>query len=225
MAKWDGGAYAETVVNGRKEDGTDVHSVNRRVMHLNTRDNAKTGIYALLYGAGDYKLGTIVYDDFTDDQRRAFNAKYRTKKQRDGALRRLGGELRARMMEGLPAFGALVEAVKKAVKERGHLRGLDGRLLHVRSEHAALNTLLQSAGALVMKKALVILDSDIVVRNYPAFFVANVHDEWQIDTREDIAHEVGKLAADAIRRAGEHFKFRCPLSGNYAVGRTWAGTH
>src|SRR5690606_22039398 len=76
MAPYDGGAYVEAVVNGRKEDETDVHNVNKRAAGLNKRDSAKTFIYALIYGAGDYKLGEIVYSDFTDEQRAKFNRKY-----------------------------------------------------------------------------------------------------------------------------------------------------
>lgn len=228
MAKYDDGAYVLVVVNGKKEDGTDVHTVNKNAAGLNLRDSAKTFIYALIYGAGDYKLGTIAYDDFTEDQRARFNEKYPTKRTRQAALKRLGTAKRARLMKNLPALGLLVEAVKKAVRKNGHLRGLDGRLLHVRAEHSALNTLLQSAGALVMKKALVMLDESLNQYRTPdriVEFVANIHDEWQIETHEEIADDVGRIAADAIRRSGEYFKFRCPLSGSYGVGRNWAETH
>lgn len=230
MAPYDGGAYAFAVANGKKEDETDVHNVNKKAAGLNSRDKAKTFIYALLYGAGDYKLGTIVYDDFTDEQKAEFNARYKTAKQRKGGFTRLGRKRRARLMENLPALDKLTKKVKAAVKEKGYLRGLDGRLLHIRAEHAALNTLLQSGGAIVMKKALVLLDDELTasVRSHTgnvAEFVANVHDEFQLEVNEEIADDVGKLAADCIRRAGEHFKLRCPLAGSYAVGRTWADTH
>lgn len=228
MARYDGGAYAETVVNGRKEDETDVHNVNKRAAGLNSRDSAKTFIYALIYGAGDFKLGLTVYEDFTEEQRQRFLKKYPSRRQRDGALKRLGGARRARIMENLPALGKLIDAVKAAAK-RGHLIGLDGRLLHVRSEHAALNTLLQSAGALIMKKALVTLDRELQDmtlepgRHYE--FVANIHDEFQLEAQPDEAERIGKEAAAAIAAAGAHFKFRCPLSGSYAVGESWAATH
>jgi DNA polymerase-1 len=235
MAKYDDGAYVETVVNGRKENESDVHNVNKRAAGLNKRDSSKTFIYALIYGAGDYKLGCVVYDDFTDEQRERFNTKYPTKNKRAAALKRLGGARRARLMENLPALGKLVDAVKKAAKTRGYLRGLDGRLLHVRAEHSALNTLLQSAGAVLMKKALVLLDKSLdnfrysstnfAIQAHIAEFVANVHDEWQIETEEEIADDVGRIAAEAIKRAGEHFKFRCPLAGSYGIGRNWKETH
>jgi DNA polymerase I-like protein with 3'-5' exonuclease and polymerase domains len=228
MAAYDGGAYADTVVNGKKEDGTDVHTVNQRAAGLNTRDSAKTLIYALLYGAGDFKLGTIVYNDFTETQKAKFNASDGARSNRDKALAKLGGARRKRLMDNLPALGKLTEAVKAKAKKTRKLRGIDGRILHVRSEHAALNTLLQSGGAVVMKKALVLLDdairSDKKLRGKVAF-VANVHDEFQMETQPELAETVGRLAADSIRLAGEHFNLRCPLAGDYAVGRNWAETH
>ena len=228
MARWDGGAYSETVVNGRKEDETDVHNVNKRAAGLNSRDSAKTFIYALIYGAGDEKLGQIVYEDGTEAQKAAFLRKHKTKVERSKALRRLGTARRARIMANLPALAELVKAVKAAAKSKGYLIGLDGRRLHVRSDHAALNTLLQSGGAIAMKLALVIHDRE--VRRTPdlvgrVHYVANVHDEFQMESEKDIAERVGALAADAIRLAGEHFKFRCPLAGAYAIGETWKDTH
>lgn len=228
MARYDGGAYAITVTSGKKEDGTDVHTVNMKAAGLRLRDSAKTFVYALLYGAGDYKLGMISYDDFDDETKAKFNAKFPKKGQRVNALKALGKKRRAALMSNLPALGKLAEAVKRAAA-RGYLVGLDGRLLHIRSEHAALNTLLQSAGALVMKKALVFLDAslDVSIRSTGAVaaFVGNIHDEWQIETQKEIADDVGKLACEAITKAGEYFKFRVPLSGSYSVGANWAETH
>lgn len=227
MARYDGGEYVLVVVSGKKEDGSDVHSVNQRAIGLNKRDGAKTFVYALIYGAGDYKLGLITYDDFTEEQRAKFNEKYQQKRARSTAFKKLGASRRDRLMANLPALGQLVDDVREAAN-RGYLRGLDGRLLHIRGPHAALNTLLQSAAAVLMKKALVLLDADLAsIRSTTGVteFVANIHDEWQIETTEETANEVGRLAADAIRRAGEHFKFRCPLSGSFGVGRNWAETH
>ena len=200
MAKWDDGAYATVILEG------DIHSVNQAAAGLPTRDNAKTFIYAFLYGAGDAKIGSII-----------------------GKGPAAGRALKKRFLEGLPALGRLVKGVKEAAKKRGYLRGLDGRLLHVRSDHAALNTLLQSAGALVMKKALVILDAElqragfVPGRHYE--FVANIHDEWQIECDEEIAEIVGLAAKNAIRAAGDAFGFRCPLDGEFKIGANWAETH
>jgi len=220
MAKYDGGAYIRTVTEGRKEDKTDVHSVTQRALEFNSRDNAKTWMYAFLYGAGDYKLGTIVLEDM--------GAEARLQHKGQKAIVSLGKRSRALIAKNLPALSKLVTAVKNAVKTKGYLIGLDGRKLRIRSEHSALNTLLQSAGALIMKRALVLLDEVLSQRfttgeDYE--FVANIHDEWQIEVRPAIANEVGQIAADAIVRAGVSFNFRCPLAGDYSVGNSWAATH
>jgi len=238
MAKFDGGAYVETVVNGKKEDGTDVHTVNQRFIGLNSRDSAKTWIYAYLYGAGNLKLGMVIYEDFTEEQRAAFNAKHPAGDAREKALVRLGMRARKRVEAGLPALGKLQETVKR-LAARKYLKTVDGGLLRVRSAHAALNTLLQGGGAIVMKKALVIMFNSLVEMGFiPNYFtgalvrgsevigfVANIHDEFQMEVPEHLADTVGQLAADSIRRAGEAFGMRCPLAGAYQIGRTWADSH
>ena len=199
MAKHDNGEYGKVILEG------DIHSVNQAAAGLPTRDNAKTFIYAFLYGAGDHKLGTII-----------------------GKGKASGGKLRAKFLQGLPALEKLVTGVKKAAK-KGWIKGLDGRKLHIRSDHAALNTLLQSAGALVMKKALVILDQTLqelcYVPGVDYEFVGNIHDEWQIECDARIAEQVGQEARNAITKAGESFGFRCRLDGEYKVGGNWAETH
>ena len=227
MARYDGGAYAHAVAFGDKAAGTDAHTLNQKALGLNNRGSpgAKTFIYALIYGAGDYKLGQIVYDDMMDAQKAAFNA---MRGDRDGNLTKLGKARRARLMKNLPALGKLTNDVKAAAKLRGTLRGLDGRLLHVRGQHSALNTLLQSGGAVIMKQGLVFLDETFNTTPELAdkvAFVANVHDEWQMETLPEIAELVGRTAADAIVRAGEHFNLRCPLAGSFDIGPNWASTH
>jgi DNA polymerase-1 len=74
-----------------------------------------------------------------------------------------------------------------------------------------------------MKQALVILDEKI--KHLDAHFVANVHDEWQIEVREDQAEEVGKLGVQSIIEAGEVLKLSCPLDGEHKVGENWSETH
>ena len=228
MARYDGGAYAEAVVNGKKEDGTDVHTVNMRVVQLNSRDSAKTFIYAYLYGAGDHKLGCIVFDDMDEDRQAAFNRRHEAGPARDRALARLGKKARARIEEGLPALGKLQKLVREKAR-RGYLKSLDGRLLHVRSMHSALNTLLQGGGAVVMKKALVIayrrFSEEGWVHGREYAFVANVHDEFQKEVEEQLAERAGQIAADSIREAGVAYGLKCPLAGAYQIGLTWADSH
>lgn len=136
-------------------------------------------------------------------------------------------------------MGKLVKAIKRhidgyeaagqRVKGKDYLGGLDGRRVFVRSSHAALNTLLQSAGALLMKRALVILDADLQAqglvpgRDYE--FVANVHDEWQLEVNPKYLEVIKKTAEESIAKAGVFYNFRCPLKGNADHGENWACTH
>jgi len=188
-------SYAKEIVEG------DVHTKNQLAAGLETRAQAKTFIYALLYGAGPAKIGKIV-----------------------GGSAKDGQELISNFLRNTPALKSLREKIER-LSEQGTLPGLDGRKLQVRSAHAALNTLLQSAGAIVMKQGLVILSSKIQQQKLNAHFVANVHDEWQIECSQEDADAVGKLAVSSIKEAGEVLGLRCPLDGEYKKGTTWAQTH
>lgn len=193
--------YVKTVVEGSSKDGTDVHTKNQKAAGLQTRDQAKTFIYAFLYGAGPDKIGSIV-----------------------GGSAREGRRLTTAFLRATPALQRLRDTVAKYAG-KGFVPGLDGRKIWVRSEHSALNSLLQGAGAVVMKQALVVLEKDIRCNKLRAKFVVNVHDEWQIECHPDDADAVGKLAVVAIRTAGEHFNLRCPLDGEYKIGKSWRQTH
>jgi len=193
MARHDGGAYVKVILEG------DVHSVNQKAAGLPTRDNAKTFIYGFLYGAGDAKIGEIV-----------------------GGSRGKGRALKKKFLSGLPALKALSEGVQVGAK-RGFLRGLDGRILRVRHKHAALNTLLQGAGAALMKKAAVILWQTADPKRYD--FILNVHDEWQAEVDEDYAKEFAGLSEEAIREAGRQLGLRCPMDGEAKIGNNWMETH
>jgi DNA polymerase I-like protein with 3'-5' exonuclease and polymerase domains len=211
MARWDGGQFIEIILKGSKKDGTDLHSTNMRTLQKVVpecdRDMAKTFFYAWLYGAGNKKLGAIV-----------------------GRNSRVGSQLRKVFLKSFPALDRLVTAVQSKAAGQGWLKGLDGRRLKVKSLHSALNLLLQSAGAILMKQALVMFDPMLQSRHgfVPGKdyeFVANVHDEWQIECKPGISHQVGKLGCEAIKEAGKFFSFRCELSGSYDVGDNWAETH
>lgn len=189
-------AYIYEVTQG------DIHSANQKAAGLETRSQAKTFIYAFLYGAGAAKIGKVV-----------------------GAGAREGQKLINSFLENTPKLRTLREDVARISKSSGSLPGLDGRRLYIRSDHAALNTLLQGAGAIVMKQALVILDERLSKLGVDYKFVANVHDEWQIEVEEAYADMVGKLGVQAIEQAGRVLKMRCPLTGAYKVGNSWKETH
>jgi DNA polymerase I len=189
-------AYTSEVVSG------DIHTANQKAAGLETRNQAKTFIYAFLYGAGDAKIGTVV-----------------------GAGAKEGKELKSRFLKNTPSLEKLREQVSSISQKSGTLPGLDGRRVQVRSDHAALNSLLQSAGAIVMKQALVLLNDELRRAKINYKFVANVHDEWQIEVEEARAEEAGKLGVLAIEKAGKVLNMRCPLAGEYKVGNSWKETH
>ena len=187
--------YTNELING------DIHSRNQEIAGLKTRDNAKSFIYALMYGAGDAKLGEVV-----------------------GGSKATGKKLKQQFLNNLPSFKILKSKVEQA-SQRGYLLGLDGRRIFVRHEHASLNTLLQSAGAIVMKIALVMLDTLAKEEKLDYHFVANVHDEWQVEVLDKDAERFGELGVKAIQEAGKYLELRCPLDGEYKIGDSWDATH
>ena len=187
--------YFNEIING------DIHTANQKFAGLKSRDEAKTFIYALIYGAGDEKIGKIINGS-----------------RADGKL------LRERFLSSLPALATLKSRVDIA-SEKKFLKGLDGRKIFVRHKHAALNTLLQGAGAILMKKALTILNSLLKLNTIDYKFVANIHDEWQIEVKESQADFVGETAVKSIIEAGKHFNLRCPMDGEYKIGDNWSETH
>jgi len=187
--------YTNEVING------DIHTANQKLAGLESRDQAKTFIYALLYGAGDAKLGSVA-----------------------GGSRATGEGLKKRFMSNLPAFADLKTRVAREATQ-GWIRGLDGRRLTVRSEHAALNTLLQSAGAIVMKQALILLDKYGILWGLDYKIVGNIHDEVQSEVKAKDAEKFGRLAVSCLEAAGLHFNLNCKLAGEYKIGTTWSETH
>ena len=188
--------YTHEVVSG------DIHTANQVAAGLQTRNQAKTFIYAFLYGAGSAKIGTIV-----------------------GGSAKEGQKLIDNFLQNTPKLAKLRKRVSEAFAKRGRLQGLDGRKLLVRSEHSALNTLLQGAGAIVMKEALVILVKRLTKEKIWFKLVANVHDEWQIECKTEDAEKLGSYGKQAIKEAGVSFNMYCPLDGDYKIGTTWKETH
>tara|TARA_R110000782_G_scaffold75766_1_gene151186 strand:- start:13 stop:1809 length:1797 start_codon:yes stop_codon:yes gene_type:complete len=187
--------YINEIING------DIHTANKNLAGLESRDQAKTFIYALIYGAGDAKIGSIIEGDRLEGKR-----------------------LRERFLSSNPSFNALKKRVDRAAS-KGFLKGLDGRRIFVRHQHASLNTLLQGNGAIIMKQGLVILDDLLKLNAIDYKFVANIHDEWQIEVKESQAEFAGELAVSSLIKAGEHLTLRCPMDGEYKVGGNWSETH
>jgi len=187
--------YTNEILNG------DIHTTNQLAAGITTRDQAKTFIYAFLYGAGDAKIGSIVGGNAQDGKR-----------------------LKEKFLQNTPALGRLRERVGVA-SGRGYVLGLDRRRVAIRSSHAALNSLLQSAGAIIMKKALCLLDEYAILWGLDYHIIGNIHDEIQTEVREDQAERFGRLATSCVEAAGLFYRLNCPLAGDYKVGQTWAETH
>ena len=190
--------YINEIING------DIHSTNQAFAGLETRNQAKTFIYALLYSAGDAKIGKIV-----------------------GGSSREGAALKNRFYKSLPSLLLLTQMVIKSAQAKLYLKALDGRIIHMNKDKvwSSLNTLLQGGGAIIMKTALVLLDNKIKELKLNARFVANIHDEWQIEVIEHQAEQVGKLGVQALVDTANVLNMVCPLDGEYKIGDNWSETH
>lgn len=177
----------------------DIHTLNQRLAGLKTRDKAKTFIYAFLYGAGDAKIGHIVGGGLAEGKR-----------------------IKAEFLKNTPSLKNLRDRVAKA-SNKGYLKALDGRHIKTLSEHSSLNFLLQSAGAIIAKRAWVIFHELTTHLEYLQLGV--IHDEIQIECNPEDAEEIGQLAVKAMELTTDYYKLNCPMSGEYKIGRSWNDTH
>lgn len=169
--------------------------------HKDARNLSKTLTYSVLYGAGPAKVGATV-----------------------GGGAKEGSKLIDNFMKNTPALKRLKTKIDKYVP-KGYVPGLDGRKIWIRSEHAALNSLLQSAGAIIAKQWLVCIDEDLKAKKIPYKMLAWVHDEVQLETAPEYGDIVGQICVEAARKAGEILKFRCPVDAEYRVGKNWYDCH
>lgn len=211
MARYDDGAYGRLILEG------DVHSANRDALGLEGkegRDKSKTFIYAWLYGAGNWKIGHILDPLLPNEEKEL-----------------LGKRKKAQFLKNTPALGHLSEAVKAKVLNPKYLLMPDGRRSWVRHQHAALNTLLQGAGAIICKAWIVEFSRRMTDRFGPQGWGGKwaallwIHDEIEVAVRPEIAEEARQIAVDSIRYITQHFSWRIPLDGDARLGRTWADVH
>ena len=199
MGKWDKGAYGKVILEG------DIHTTNMEALGLTDRSISKTWAYGFLYGAGVEKLGNIV-----------------------GKGKKEGSRLKDKFLEALPALKNLQDSVKEEATKR-KVKGLDGRIIPVRHQHASLNTLLQSCGAILAKRWVVTFHQLCKEQGYTHGVefqqCAWVHDEIQILVKEGTGDVFGKLAQKAMRLTGDYYKFGVRLDAEYNIGRSWADTH
>lgn len=196
LYRYDKGEFAKEVVEG------DIHTANQKATGLQTRDLAKKFIYALIYGASDFLIGSYV----------------------DGGVKE-GKILREKFYRKMPAFKKLKEAVESKADKQGYIKGLDGRTIPIRSKHSALNFLLQSAGAILMKNAIRIYHEELLKLNVPFAQVGWVHDEVIVETFPEHAELVKDKIIEAMQKSGDIYNFRCPLNGEGKIGGNWYEVH
>jgi len=217
LAYFDEGEYAKLVSTA----DFDIHTYNAKLFGIfdgkgkidkKTRELAKTLIYAVLYGAGAKKLGSILDISLSDT------------KQKE-----LGYETINTFYKNLPAIVKLKNKVDERITDRDYLTGIDGRHLQIRSRHSALNQLLQSTGAVAVKKATCILYKDLYEAGLKwachFAFVAHIHDEIQALVKPPFVGLYKSLAIDSFRKAGEFYNLKCPLTGEAKEGKNWMETH
>lgn len=214
---YDDGLYARTVHEGKKEDKTDIHTMNQLAAGLFLRSSAKTMIYAHNYGCGDKKLGIVVIDD----------AKEAGQELPTGSLSKIGKELRGKIETRIGGLGSLIAKCKKIHERKEAVPGLDGRWIKSASAHSSLNTLLQGNGSIVMKEALNVFEEETkrlkLVDKFD--YCANVHDEFQLTSHPDYSERIAALGRWSIEQAGRNLGVRCPLVGSSDIGKSWADTH
>jgi DNA polymerase-1 len=217
LAYFDDGEYARLV----STEGFDIHTYNAKLFGIYdgvgeiskaTRDLSKRLIYCILYGGGAKKTGSIISPDEGE------NTQYQQGKKTIDTFYR-----------NLPAIKKLKDLIEERITQRGYLTGIDGRRLQIRSKHSALNQLLQSTGAIAVKKATTILYDDLtnegLVFAKDWGFVAHVHDEYQALVKPEYVDLYTKLAIDSFRKSGEYFQLKCPLTGEARTGKNWQETH
>ena len=205
LARFDEGAFAEVVING------DIHQQNADRVGC-TRKEVKTITYAFIYGAGDVKLGHSLSPELSDAQKKT-----------------LGQELRRKFLDAIPGLEPLIDAVKLKVRTSGRLRALDGRPVFCTAEHASLNYLLQSAGAIISKRWVVVgqemIDAAGLTYDHDYTRCAYVHDEVQLSVVPTEVDRVKQLLEAAAPEAGRYYNFRVPITAAADHGENWAATH
>jgi DNA polymerase-1 len=184
--------FTDEVVSG------DPHTANMKAAGLSSRDEAKTFIYAFMYGAGVEKIGSIV-----------------------GGGAKRGRELKNTFLANMPDLKNLQKKVVDKADTLGYINGLDGRRLFIRYSHAALNTLLQGAGAIVCKKWAVLIDTYIRKEKLDAHLVCSIHDQYVYEVHTNDVESFKLVCYKSISEAGKILKVRCPLTCEVGVGKTW----
>ena len=199
LARYDEGRYANILLTG------DIHQVNADKIGVNSRQ-VKTITYAMIYGAGNKKLGASFDASLSEE-----------------TAERKGREIRKAFIEAIPGLADLLKGVKQAA-ERGYVKSIDGRHISVDKAHQALNYLLQS-GAGVLAKYWMVLAHFATSPHKDTHQLAFVHDELQYETTPDYVEDLKYLLEFTAKQAGEYYKLRIPIAAEAKAGSNWAEVH
>lgn len=197
---FDGGKYAKLLTEGKKEDGTDVHTMNAKLWGVPYKV-AKGGKFCVTYGGQAAKLAETL-----------------------GILKKLGKRYFDNFWNGSPALKALRDAVKGALG-KGYLLGIDGRKLFVRSEHSALNMLFQSAGSITVKLATILMNQRMDAAGLDWKQVLHMHDEFLIELWPDDVEAAKEIIQQCWIDAGKMLGLKVPITGSCKVGKSWGVCH
>lgn len=215
--------FTYAVLHGTKEEGTDLHSLNMKRANIQYRNVAKNFFYGcILFGAGDPKTAKILQCDI-DIAKRMKEEYFKEMPKLKKVLDDLSEEW---MKTAKQVYNPKWNRVEYT---NGEITGLDGRPIVVEYEKDLLAYALQSDEAIQMAVAYVKLHDWAEKKGWKLkkdwSMLIWMHDEFQMESRPEIADELGKLAARAIKWAGEYLKIQCPHDGDYAIGDSWYGTH
>ena len=200
IARWDGGRYAEILLNG------DIHQVNADKVGV-TRSQIKTISYAFLYGAGDEKIGHSYDKQLSSTQ-----------------AKKKGKEIRAAYVDAIDGLSDLISAVGKAA-DKGFIRSIDGRKIALDSPHKGLNYLLQSGAGVVAKRWLLINQQTIKSTQLCCSQLAFVHDELQFECAKEHVNDLRTSLEYSATAAGEYYNMRVRIDAESCEGDSWASTH
>jgi DNA polymerase I-like protein with 3'-5' exonuclease and polymerase domains len=200
LARYDGGRYADILLNG------DIHQTNADAIGISRRQ-VKTVTYAMLYGAGDEKLGHS-YDESLPTNK----------------AKKKGKEIREAYVEAIPGLDKLLSATAKAA-ERGYLKAIDGRKVLLDSKHKSLNYLLQGSSAVLAKRWLCINNDTINETNLQARQLAFIHDELQFECSPAHSKDLSTSLVYSATAAGEYYNLRVKIEAEAKTGNNWAEVH
>ena len=193
----DNKEFTDVVING------DPHSHNQKIGGFESRDIAKTFVYAFFLGAGDGKIGQII-----------------------GGSTKDGARLKRQFVDSTPGLKPLLANLKRQVERTGRIVLCDGTPVIVDKPHTVLAYLLQGDESRIMKQAAILADRENKRRRLDVLKVGDIHDEWQSDVlRTDSEGFAYSVCPSAFASAGSSFLYRVPIGCSAHIGMTWASTH